>query len=282
MAENWSIKEILEWTTRYFRDKRIDSPRIEAEVLLASVLQEDRVYLYGNYDSPVNRIEREEYRQLIKRRVNGEPTAYITGYKEFMSLKFIVNPGVLIPRPDTEIMVEKVIEIIGPNQGMKICDVGTGSGAIAVSLAHYMSGVEVIATDISEPALETAKSNAALHGVQIMFFQGDLLTPVLREGPFNVITANLPYISTNEYAELDKEVKCFEPVGALIAAGDGLDIYRRLLPQALEVMETGAYLLIEIAYNQGEKAMEMAASFRDLEIIRDMAGRDRILIARKG
>jgi len=282
MAKNWSIKEILEWTTRYFSDKRIDSPRIEAEVLLASVLKKDRVYLYGNYDSPVNRIEREEYRQLIKRRVNGEPTAYITGYKEFMSLKFIVNPGVLIPRPDTEIMVEKVIEIIGQKKGIKICDVGTGSGAIAVSLSHYMPEVEIIATDLSESALKTARSNAALHGVEIMFFQGDLLTPVLREGPFDVITANLPYISPNEYAKLDKEVKCFEPVDALIAAGDGLDIYRRLLPQALKVMGPGAYLLIEIAYNQGKKALEMAASFRDVKIIKDMAGRDRILIARKG
>ncbi len=281
MKEDWNVKELLGWTNQYFSSKGIDSPRLEAEVLLAHVLKQERVYLYANYDAPVNKLERKQFRDLIQRRVGGEPAAYIIGYKEFMSLKFNVNPAVLIPRPDTEMMVEKILEL-PKGQVTDLCDVGTGSGAIAVSLAYYLPGARVTATDISEKALATARINAAENGVVIDFWQGDLLAPLVNHPPFDLIAANLPYIPKNEYIILDQEVKEFEPVQALLATGDGLDIYRRLLPQALEKLKPGGYLFIEIANNQGEKALEMAKAFIDVEIIKDMAGRDRILKARKG
>ncbi len=281
MREDWNIKELLEWTTRYFIGKGIDSPRLEAEVLLSYVLHQERVYLYANFDLPVNSLERKHFRDLIQRRVQGEPSAYITGCKEFMSLKFQVNPSVLIPRPDTELMVEKVLELY-TGQAVNLCDVGTGSGAIAISLAHYLPGARVTATDISEPALATARTNAAELGVTVNFWQGDLMAPLLNSSPFDLITANLPYIPQNEYHILDKEVQGFEPMNALLAPGDGLDIYRRFLPQALEKIKPGGHLFIEIAYNQGEKALQMANGFLDAEIIKDLAGRDRILKARKG
>ncbi len=281
MKADWNIKGLLEWTTRYFLDKGVDSARLEAEVLLAHVLKQERVYLYANFDSPVNNLERKHFRDLIKRRVQGEPSAYITGCKEFMSLKFHVNPTVLIPRPDTEMMIERILELY-TGQAIDLCDVGTGSGAIAISLAHYLPSARVAATDISEQALATARINAAEMGVAIDFRQGDLLAPLAIHPPFDLITANLPYIPQDEYITLDQEVKEFEPVDALMAPGDGLDIYRRFLPQALEKMKQGGYLFIEIAYNQGKKALEMAHSFVDVEIIKDMAGRDRILKARKG
>lgn len=281
MKENWNIKGLLEWTTQYFSGKGIDSPRLEAEVLLGHVLNQERVYLYANFDSPVNSWERKQFKEVIQRRVQGEPSAYITGFKEFMSLKFHVNPKVLIPRPDTEIMVENILQL-SAGQALDICDVGTGSGAIAVSVAYYLPEAKVVATDISEEALDTARINAADNGVVIEFWQGDLLAPLEKHPPFDLITANLPYIPQNEYIVLDQEVKGFEPVKALLAPGDGLDIYRRFVPQAWEKIKPGGYLFIEIAYNQGEKALQMAQAFAEAEIIKDMAGRDRILKARKG
>ncbi len=281
MKEDWNVKQLLGWTTQYFASKGIDNPRLEAEVLLAHVLKQERVYLYANYDAPVNKSERKQFRDVIQRRVQGEPAAYITGHKEFMSLKFHVNPAVLIPRPDTEMMIEKILEL-PEGQVIDLCDVGTGSGAIAVSLAHYLPGARVAATDVSEKALATARINAAENGVVIDFWQGDLLAPLIKHPPFDLIAANLPYIPKNEYIILDQEVKEFEPVQALLAPGDGLDIYRRLLPQALEKLKPGGYLFMEIAYNQGAKALEMTKAFNDVEIIKDMAGRDRILKARKG
>lgn len=281
MKEEWNIKELLGWTTRYFSVKGIDNPRLEAEVLLAHVLKQERVHLYANFDLPVNQSEREKFRDVIQRRTQGEPSAYITGCKEFMSLKFQVNPNVLIPRPDTEMMIEKILEIPA-RELIDLCDVGTGSGAIAISLAHYLPEARVSATDISAAALATARINAAENGVVIDFLQGDLLAPLANHPPFDLIAANLPYIAKNEYIALEKEVKEFEPVQALLAPGDGFDIYRRFLDQALEKIKPGGYLFIEIAYNQGEKALEMAQAYSEAEIIKDLAGRERILKARKG
>lgn len=282
MQNRWSIKEMLEWTTRYFASKGIDNPRLEAEVILAHVLQKDRVYLYANYELPVNSVEREQYRYLIKRRINFEPTAYLTGYKEFMSLKFMVSPAVLIPRPDTELLVEKAIEVGKNISRPRICDVGTGSGAIAVSLAHYLPEAGVHASDISFEALKIAQYNAQSTAVEVHFHQGDLLEGLTDEGPFDIITANLPYIPEDEYVLLATEVKDYEPSIALKVKGDGLDLYRRLLPQALKMLNPGGHLLIEIAWNQGQKAVSIASEyFLHIEILQDMAGRDRVLMARR-
>lgn len=282
MNKDWTIQELLNWTANYFRDKGIDEPRLEAEVLLARVLNKDRVYLYANFDLPVNSQERELYRDYVKRRVQGEPCAYITGSKEFMSLNFKVNSDVLIPRSDTEILVESVMDVVNKDGQIKIYDVGTGSGAIAVSLAYYLPRAEVYATDISLKALEVAKENAQNNNVNVNFLLGDLLTPVISSSPFDIITANLPYISPEEFRELDKSVKDFEPTSALVAEDDGLSLYRQLIPQAYELISPGGYLFFEIGYNQGDKALELVQNFAEVELIKDLAGRDRVIKARKG
>ncbi len=281
MKEGWNIKELLVWTTRYFAGRGMDNPRLEAELLLAHILEQERVQLYAHYDRPVNQRERQGFKELIQRRVRGEPAAYIVGYQEFMSLKFQVNPSVLIPRPDTETIVENIVDLYR-GQSIHICDVGTGSGAIAVSLAYYLPLSRVAATDISAQALATAQLNADFHQVEIEFYQGDLLAPLSDCPPLDVIVANLPYIPFDEYTTLDPGVRDFEPVQALLAPGDGLDLYRRLLPQALDKLRSGGYLFAEIACHQGKLAQEMAGEFHEVEIIKDMAGRDRILRARKG
>ncbi|WP_061213082.1 peptide chain release factor N(5)-glutamine methyltransferase [Syntrophomonas wolfei] len=282
MQQQWLIKELIDWTTRFFADRGLAEPRLEAEVLLAHVLLQNRVYLYTHYDQPVNQEERQQFRELIKRRIKGEPLAYIVGYKEFMSLEFKLNQAVLIPRPETELLVEEALEIARAKEGLRICDVGTGSGAIAVSLAFYLPTAQVYATDISAEALEKARENALRHSVAITFYQGDLLSPFLKEEPYDIIVANLPYISKEEFLMLDSGVKDYEPSPALLAPGDGLELYRRLLPQAYTLLVSGAYLLLEIGHEQGSRAREMMQGWGETEIIKDLAGRDRLIKSRRG
>lgn len=282
MSKIWRIKDLLTWTTSYFTEKGIDSPRLEAEILLGRVLNMNRVYLYANFDRPVDEKEREIYKDFIRRRVSGEPSAYIVGYKEFMSLDFKVTPDVLIPRPDTEVLVEGIIEIASELDNVKICDIGTGSGAIAVSLAHYLPNATIYATDISQNALEIAEENALLNGVNINFLTGNLLEPVREKGKFDIIAANLPYISPDDFNNLDNEVKAYEPKLALIADGDGLDLYRQLIPEALDLLEDEGYLFFEISYDQGVNALKLVEDFAKAELIQDYAGRDRLIKARKG
>lgn len=282
MSKIWRIKDLLTWTTSFFTEKGIDSPRLEAEILLARVLNMNRVYLYANFDRPVDEKEREIYKDFIRRRVSGEPSAYIVGYKEFMSLDFKVTPDVLIPRPDTEVLVEGIIEIASELDNVKICDVGTGSGAIAVSLAHYLPNATIYATDISQNALEIAEENALLNGVNINFLTGNLLEPVREKGKFDIIAANLPYISLDDFNNLDNEVKAYEPKLALIADGDGLDLYRQLIPEAVGLLEDEGYLFFEISYDQGVNALKLVEDFAKAELIQDYAGRDRLIKARKG
>ncbi len=322
MQKVWRIKDLLEWTTRYFGDRGITESRLEAEVLLAHVLQKDRVYLYANYEEPVNPTERQAYRDYIKRRTAGEPLAYITGHKEFMSLDFKVNPEVLIPRPDTEILVETAISLARTAGMHTIIDVGTGSGAIAVSLAVYLKDIQIYASDISPRALDIARENANQHQVDIYFAEGDLLEPFLSAkcgaghedkqtglaesclqnidsltdpdqetskicqenrplGLVDMITANLPYIPLTEMEQIDSRVKDFEPRLALFAEGDGLEIYRRLVPQAFSLLRPEGILLLEIDAGQANAIPAMMQGFTDIKIIKDLAGRERVVQARR-
>ena len=281
MQKSWRIKDLLEWTTRYFFDRGIQGSRLEAEVLLAHVLKKNRVYLYANYEEPVNKSERESYRDYIKRRSGGEPLAYITGQKEFMSLVLRVSPDVLIPRPDTEVLVETALSLAQELEIKRICDVGTGSGAIAISLAVYLSQVEVFAVDLSAKALDIARENAKTHDAQVYFREGDLLEPVMEEEKMDLIVANLPYISRAQLEQLDPGVRDYEPYMALVAPGDGFDLYRRLLPQAYQLLKPGGYILWEIDPGQAELAINMMVGFEELEIIPDWAGRDRLIKARR-
>lgn len=281
MQKNWRIKDLLLWTTRYLADRGMQEARLEAEILLAHALEKDRVYLYANYEKPINHSERDIYRNYIKRRIAGEPAAYIVGRQEFMSLAFMVSPDVLIPRPDTEILVETVLNLAGQDEIKRICDVGTGSGAIAVSLAAYLQSAAVFAVDISAPALAVASQNAALHQVQVDFRLGDLLEPVMEEAPLDIIVANLPYVTSEQIQALDPGVKDYEPQLALLASGDGLDIYRRMIPQAYQCLRPGGYLLIEIDPRQNEASQQMLREFTGVKILKDGAGRDRVVLGRR-
>lgn len=281
MQKSWRIKDLLEWTTRYFLDRGMQASRLEAEILLAYVFGKNRVYLYANYEEPVNLVERETYREYIKRRIGGEPLAYIVGQKEFMSLAFKVSPDVLIPRPDTEIMVETALSLAREGPITRICDVGTGSGAIAISLAVYLPNTEIYAVDLSPAALNIARENAERHNVTVHFLEGDLLSPFKNEEKLDLITANLPYITLAEIEELESGVKDWEPRMALAATGDGLDIYRRLVPQAYELLQPGGFMLCEVDPRQVESARDMMQGFNEIEIIKDGAGRERVVKARR-
>jgi len=281
VQKSWRIKDLLEWTTRYFLDRGMQASRLEAEILLAHVLEKNRVYLYANYEEPVNQGERETYREYIKRRTIGEPLAYIVGQKEFMSLVFKVSPDVLIPRPDTEILVETALSIAREGQITRICDVGTGSGAIAVSLAAYLPGAEIYAVDLSPAALSIARENAQRHNLTVHFREGDLLSPFDNEEKLDMITANLPYITMAEIEELEIGVKDWEPRIALVATGDGLDIYRRLVPQAYQLLKPGGFMLWEVDPRQAESARAMLQGFSEIEVIKDGTGRDRVVKARR-
>ncbi len=287
MQDMWTIKSLLEWTAGYFGRKNVENPRLEAELLLAHVLGTDRVGLYVNYHQPVNQEERSRYRELVKRRVQGEPVAYLTGKKEFFSLDFEVNPQVLIPRSDTEPMVEKAIDLGRAMGGaIKIADVGTGSGAIAVALAVHLPQAQVFATDISPSCVQVAARNAARHRVRerIDFLVGDLLSPLEPgDGTLDMVVANLPYVPAYEYENLPSGIREFEPRLALHGGEDGLDLYRRLMPQARQLLRSGGYILLEIAWNQGRDMCSLMGSYFDvIEIGQDLAGRDRFVVGKKG
>ncbi|MGI6433887.1 MAG: peptide chain release factor N(5)-glutamine methyltransferase [Syntrophomonadaceae bacterium] len=281
MKQDWTIKDLIAWTTRYFQKQGLAAARLEAEILLAYALEENRVFLYTNFDAPVNQQERERFRRLIQRRTRREPLAYITGEKEFMSLRFAVSPEVLIPRPETELLVETAIDLCA-RDGSRICDVGTGSGAIAVSLAHYLPSARITAVDVSMEALQIAGRNAARHGVDIDFQLSDLLAEIDPAVKFDLIVANLPYITEAQYQCLEPEIRLYEPQQALLGGGDGLDIYRRLMPQASKHLNEGGRMLLEIGADQGHAAMDLARSLGPGQVMADLAGKDRLIIIEKG
>ncbi len=282
--ETWDIKGILDWTTRYFAGKGIEAARLEAELLLAHALQKDRVYLYAQFDAPCSMNERAAYKELINRRVQGEPLAYITGVKEFMSLPFQVDRRVLIPRPDTEVMVEEVIRLGNELQEPVICDLGSGSGAIAVSLAHYLPRAEIWAVDISAEALELVRSNADRHKAAVQCWQSDLFDSMPEGMCFDIVAANLPYISDVSFIGLNSGVRENEPELALKGGGDGLNIYRRLLPQTARFVKPGGYLLLEMDSEQEGKLcsiVEACGAYERLETLKDLAGKSRVVKSRR-
>lgn len=281
MQREWTIKDILEWTTRYFADRGIQEPRLEADLLLAHALQKKRVFLYANYDIPLNQEERNLYKQLITRRANKEPLAYITGQKEFMSLVFNVSPQVLIPRPETELLVETALELASNNTFTHIIDVGTGSGCIAISLACYLPNAKVEGIDISNEALDVAQQNAIKNGAEVKFFMGNLLDACPGQEKYDLIVANLPYVTSREYEMLEEGIKNYEPMQALVAGEDGLDLYRSLVPPSYELLKSGGYLLFEISPSQVEAVLQITSGFKEVKIHKDLAGKNRLLQARK-
>lgn len=286
MQKAWRVQDLLDWTKNYFERLGILEPRLEAEVLLSYAMKTNRMSLYVEFDQPVNFEERRIFREMIKRRAAGEPTAYIVGRREFMSLPFMVDSRVLIPRPDSEVLVEESIRLLDNIKGeARVVDVGTGSGALAISIAKYVSTASVYATDIDQQALEVAKGNSSLNKVdsQVIFLQGHLLEPVY-DLHFDLIVANLPYIPSEKMIDLPKEVREFEPFTALDGGPQGISFYQELMNSAYSHLNEYGYLLMEISdREQIDLLLRDATSDWDRHyVLQDLGRRDRVLVLQKG
>ena len=278
--ESWTILRVLQWTQGRFSERGLPSARLDAELLLAHVLGKDRVGLYMHFDQPLEVDELTAYRELIKRRLGGEPVAYLVGKKEFRSLTLNVDARVLVPRPDTEATVELALECVATIEAPRIVDVGTGSGAIALALKQALPAATVLATDRSAEAAEVARGNAVKLGLSIEVVLGDLLATV--DGPFDLIVSNPPYIPSHEIALLAPEVRR-EPRLALDGGADGLDLIRRLITEAAPKLSAGGRLVLEIGDGQAPSvtAVLIAAGYWDVTAKKDLGGIDRALSARK-
>jgi release factor glutamine methyltransferase len=286
MEERWTVLKVLQWTAEYFGRKGVDQPRAGAEVLLAHMLGMERIQLYLNFDRPLSSEERTSYRELIRRRASREPTQYITGKQEFWSLEFAVTPDVLIPRPETELLVEKALELVG-DTAKRVLDLGTGSGAIAIALAHECPTIQVVATDRSCAALLVARRNASRHHVHehISLVATDLFEGFSSSAAlFDVIISNPPYIDEGEFHQLAPEITRYEPNAALLAGPQGLAVIRRIIKQAPAYLKAGGSLLVEIGAGQAEILLpELSEDPRNdhFEIVRDYSGIQRILHIRR-
>lgn len=281
----WTIGRILKWTEQYFKDKGIESPRLDAEVLLAHVLEKQRIYLYVHFDEPLQPGELAAYREMIKKRVLRVPVAQILGEKEFMGLTFKVTADTLVPRPDTEILVQAAVDRLRAMAGeepLRFADIGTGSGAICLSVLHYLSDTVADTVDISPAARAVAEENAASLGLadRVTFHTGDLLQP-LSGISFAAILSNPPYIPEADIATLAPEVRLKEPHTALSGGQDGLDFYRRLANEAPAMLVPGGFTAFEVGIHQaGDVADLLKANplIDRTEILPDYAGIDRVVV----
>ena len=280
MTEKWTVLKILKWTTDYFSEKGIESGRLDAELLLSATIGMDRVGLYVNFERPLDAKELADYREKVRRRAQREPTQYILGAAEFWSLPFNVDQNVLIPRADTEVLVEEALKRLSPKAA--VLDVGTGSGAIAVALAYELPELQVTALDCSEEALSVAASNAQQNGVadRVACVKGDLKK--LPAGPFDMIVSNPPYIPVRDMEGLMPEVCDFEPRLALEGGEDGLDAYRQLAVQAAKCLTDGGWLVVEVGINQAAdvSALFLAAGLNEISVRDDYSGIPRVVMGR--
>lgn len=290
MSETWTIGRLLQWTAEFLQQRGADSPRLDAEVLLAHVKGCPRIALYTAFDQVADDALRAEFRELVKQRAAGKPVAYLVGRREFYSLPFRVTPDVLIPRPETEFVVVGLIDRLKqqqqPDGGWRIADVGTGSGIIAVSLARWLPQAQLTAVDISFAALAVARENAETLAVaeRIKFIQSDLFASVPPEARFHAVVSNPPYITTAEMAELAPDVRDYEPRIALEAGPQGTEIIERLIPEAAARLEPDGWLLIEVSPMIEPRAKGLLAADKRLEVqetIKDLAQLPRIVCARR-
>jgi len=273
-----TVLEVLKLASDHFQKRGSDSARLDAEVLLAHTLGLRRLDLYLKFDRPLSEVEVTSYRELVAKRAKGEPVAYLVGHKEFMGLDFVVTPAVLVPNPDTEVLVQRAVEIVREaKRPMRVADVGTGSGCIAVAIAHYAANVEVVASDVSPEALEMARRNVVAHGLdsRIQLVCGDLMGPLA--GSFDLICANLPYIT--EGSPLAPEVVA-QPARALYADAEGSALVTRLLDDSPSRLSAGGRVLAELDPSIMAEAVDAAArKFTGHRIHRDLAGHERVIEA---
>lgn len=280
--EAWTVGRLLAWTTDWLATKGSDSPRLDAEVLLAFVRGCPRIALYTAFDEVVDDDARARFRDLVRRRGAGEPVAYLVGSREFFSLPLVVSAAVLVPRPETEGLVVRALDVARPIAAPRIADVGTGSGAIAVALAKHLPAASVVATDVSPEALEVARENVARHGVagRVTCVRCDLLADPAAAGPFDVVVSNPPYVREDEFESLPRDVRLHEPRGALVAGATGVEVVARLVGEAASRLVPGGWLLVEIGPATADAAAGLIAShggFTPGPLLRDSAGLPRVV-----
>ncbi len=286
--KSWRIIDIINWGSQYLKSKGIDEARLTIELMLCHILKCRRIDLYIDFERPLTKTELEELRNIIKRRIKKEPLQYIIGKTEFMGLEFKINPDVLIPRPETEILVEKTIETIKkefPDKTIvKVLDIGTGSGNIAISIAKFLGEkVQVLGIDLSGKAIQTAEENAKLNNVEnVKFICFDLFDADFEnkfKNQFDIVVSNPPYIPTEEFETLQDEIKNYEPRIALTDEADGLSFYRRLADLSRKIISNRGFILSEIAYNQAEKVKEFfkRAGYEEIKTFKDYLGFERVI-----
>jgi release factor glutamine methyltransferase len=289
----WTIKDLLKVTSEFLGKKGIESPRLSAEILLAHQLMITRVDLYLNFDKPLERTEIAGYRALIKRRLNREPIQYITGRQEFWSMDFLVGPQALIPRPESELLVEEALRLAKERRasehlGLKILDLGTGCGALAISIASELEEASVWASDISQDALEVARLNAKRHGVegQIEFVWGDLWEPFKALSlTFDMIISNPPYIASDEIRSLMPEVRDHEPMLALDGGVKGINYIEKIILAGAGYLNSEGWLLVEMDPEQTPAALGLIGEtgcYSEAGRVKDYSHRYRVVWARRG
>jgi release factor glutamine methyltransferase len=281
------LKQAVDSAYQLFVENDVPSPRLNAELLLLFVLNRERSYLYAHPERALTADEEYRYNEVIRERARGCPTQYITGHQEFWGLDLLVSPAVLIPRAETEHVVETVLDLVkeyafdGPGK-LKLLDVGTGSGCIALALASELSHAEIHACDISEVALEMAQTNAARLGLgeKVVFNKSDLLT-VYADEKFDFVISNPPYVGEADADKVQKQVREFEPKIAVFSGREGMDIYRRLIPQAYAALRPGGWFVAEIGYSEEEKVRNLLAGWSEIQVTADLQGIPRVVAAKK-
>ena len=285
-----TLFEVLKGSADVLKDHQVENPRLNAELLLAQCLGFSRETLYANLRREIQAEEKEALDELLRRRMAGEPLQYLLGHQEFWTVDLKVDPHVLIPRPETEVLVDQALSILATlsDRVPRVLDIGTGSGAIVIALTKEVGEIFAVATDISHEALLVAKENAMEARVdqRIRFIRGDLLHPFrsLREGMFDLILSNPPYIRRSDIEELAREIKDHEPRLALDGGEDGLDFYRQMSRQIPSYLREGGWLLVEIGQGQGAEIsalLEQSGSFRAPEVVRDLSGIERVIKVQK-
>lgn len=275
--ETWTVLKVLTWTKGYLAEKGVENARLEAEWMLCAALGLDRVGLYVNFDKPLADSELVAYRAMVAKRAKREPLQYILGSQEFMGLEFVVTPAVLIPRHDTETLVEEAVKRC--QKGGRALDIGVGSGCIATVLAKNLPGTEIFGVEQSPAALEIARRNAEKNGAMVNLVEGSLFEPFSGQR-FDLIVSNPPYIPTGDIARLQPEVRDFEPRGALDGGADGLDFYRLMIPAAPDYLNHGGWLLFEVGIDQSGQVLalfEKTGRFTELFTVKDPGGVERVV-----
>lgn len=276
-----NIKELYDFGRDALLNQKFENPGLEASVLLLEATGIDKLNFYKNHDRLVNESEIGKYKELIERRLTSEPVAYILGKKEFYSREFSVDGNVLIPRPETELLVDKAIIILKGLVNPSILDVGTGSGCIAVTLKDEIPDSACVATDISYGALQKAKQNSNSNDCYPFFIKGNLLE-FIKDNKFDLIVSNPPYVREKLFHKLDKGVRNYEPKSALVAGDNGLGIISKIISESMRVLKNEGWCLLEIGFDQSYKVIEMFElnGYKEIEVFRDLSGIDRVIKAK--